>query len=266
MTPPSPEKVRGALEIIKASILRLEKILGKEPGELDLGAFRSNKVYVEVLDDASELRDRLELGQGSYYMPIHELLEARLDCAEPLCRDLSKEEVEGISTGIVVADSIALETGTMFLIHPYRYVPLSTHSRRLVVVAGRERIFDRFLDAFRVAREIWRLSSWEANIGAISSPSRTGDIEKRVVYGAHGPRELTLYIVDRDPWPYRLFLTRYVPHVLGVMDCEVFRALDPFIAETYSGPYSEIYTHLFREYGYSLELVGEGLRWRSLET
>lgn len=266
MTPPSPEKVLGALEIIKASILRLEKILSNIPEELDLGAFHSNKVSVEVLEDWSSLGERLGLDGDIRYMPMHELLETGLDSGEPLCRDLSKEEVDALGTGIVVADSIALETGTMFLVHPYRYVPLSTHSRRLVVVAGRERIFRSFIDAFRVAREVWRLSIWGANIGAISSPSRTGDIEKRVVYGAHGPREVSLYILDREPWPYRLFLTRYVPHVLGTMDCELLRLLDPFLPEAYRGPYSEIYTRLFREYGYSLELVGEGLRWRSLET
>jgi len=266
LTPPSPEKVEGALDIIKASILRLGNILQERVVDLELGAFQSNKVSVEVLEDPSELVDRIGVDGEAYYMPLHELLEAGPLDAEPLCRDLSKEEVSRIGTGIVVADSVALETGTMFLVHPYRYVPLSTHSRRLVVVAGRERVFNGFIEAFRVAREIWRLSSWEANIGAISSPSRTGDIEKRVVYGAHGPREVYLYIIERGEWPHRLFLARYIPHVLGTLDCETVRYLDPFLPDAYGGPYTEIYTRLFREYGYSLELVGEGLRWRSLET
>jgi L-lactate dehydrogenase complex protein LldG len=39
-------------------------------------------------------------------------------------------------------------------------------------------------------------SGFPSMISLITGPSRTADIEKTLVYGAHGPKELILFLVD----------------------------------------------------------------------
>ncbi len=259
-------RVSKALEVIKPSIYRHVELLKSgvpNPREYT-GVFEGNKVSLHIIDEPGEAVDIV--GSEALYTPFAEVLEVDPPHDQLLCRELSKDMVASLETGVVYADSVAVETGTIFLAHPYRYVPLSTHSRRLVVIAGRERLFHRFIDAFKIAYEASTLHSERVNIGAISSPSRTGDIEKRVVYGAHGPRELVLIILDRvDPAPYRLFFSRYVASILGMYGCGDVSRLDPYTAAPYIEGLDDVYRSFFREWGYDIELVGEGLRWRSLE-
>lgn len=260
------EVLSRAIEVIKASIYRFNDILSSPPDtSAALDKFLSNKVDVEVVEDPGHVNDFLD-GEA-YYTPFGELLETGLQGGRALCKPLSKEDVARLDMGVIYADSVSLDTGTIFIAHPYKYIPLSTHARRLVVVAGEERLFNSFIDAFRVAHEISLLHRERVNIGAISSPSRTGDIEKRVVYGAHGPREVKLLIIKRGFLkPYRLYLIRYLPRILGLEDCEAAPLMDPFLSRPYIEGLDNVYRGFFREWGYDIELVGEGLRWRSLET
>lgn len=101
---------------------------------------------------------------------------------------------DGDAAGITGAFAAVAETGTLMLISgadtPTRnnFLP-DTHVvvlRASEVVASYEDGWDRVRAAGAMPR----------TVNFISGPSRTGDIEQRMVLGAHGPRRLHIVLID----------------------------------------------------------------------
>ncbi|MFO8000750.1 MAG: lactate utilization protein [Marinilabilia sp.] len=65
-----------------------------------------------------------------------------------------------------------------------------------IVVAGLDQVVSSIADGFRMVRE--NHSHLPSQISLISGPSRTADIEKTLVMGAHGPGEL-IVLIDAGP-------------------------------------------------------------------
>ena len=61
-----------------------------------------------------------------------------------------------------------------------------------LVVARREQIVPDLAAAFGLLRQRYG-SRWPSAMSLITGPSRTADIEKTLVMGAHGPKRLALY-------------------------------------------------------------------------
>ena len=101
--------------------------------------------------------------------------------------------------GISGAIAIAANMGSIFLLDMNGLSGLAaTTPHKHIVVTGLDKVFYDFFSAFKVAVNMRRIIDKEggSNLYVISNPSRTGDIEKIVVYGAHGPRELTVILLD----------------------------------------------------------------------
>lgn len=64
-----------------------------------------------------------------------------------------------------------------------------------VVVAFAHQIVPEFIDAFDVIRERYQ-GEMPSMISTITGPSRTADIEKTLVLGAHGPKEIVLFLLQ----------------------------------------------------------------------
>jgi L-lactate dehydrogenase complex protein LldG len=64
-----------------------------------------------------------------------------------------------------------------------------------IVIAYTSQLVEDIKDGLRLVQERYgdRLPSM---ISMISGPSRTADIEKTLVLGAHGPKELVLFLVE----------------------------------------------------------------------
>ncbi|HEX3973896.1 MAG TPA: lactate utilization protein C [Stellaceae bacterium] len=101
---------------------------------------------------------------------------------------------DGDAAGITGAFAAVAETGTLMLVSgadtPTRnnFLP-DTHIvvlRASEVVASYEDGWDRVRAAGAMPR----------TVNFISGPSRTGDIEQRMVVGAHGPRRLHIVLID----------------------------------------------------------------------
>ncbi|MCO4293019.1 LUD domain-containing protein [Solitalea sp. MAHUQ-68] len=72
---------------------------------------------------------------------------------------------------------------------------LSVYPHTHIVLAYTSQLVMDLKDAFAVLKEKYeeRLPS---NITVITGPSRTADIEKTLVLGAHGPKELYVFLID----------------------------------------------------------------------
>jgi L-lactate dehydrogenase complex protein LldG len=116
------------------------------------------------------------------------------EAAVPFSEDTQsiKEAVQGITLceslisrlGSIMVSS-AQASGRRLIVYP------DVH----IVVAYSSQIVPDLTEALAVIAERYK-GNFPSLVSVISGPSRTADIEKTLVMGAHGPRELYLFLID----------------------------------------------------------------------
>ncbi|HVM59466.1 MAG TPA: lactate utilization protein [Verrucomicrobiae bacterium] len=98
--------------------------------------------------------------------------------------------------GVTSCDYLIAQTGSIVV------TTLSAGGRAVsvlppvhLVIARREQIVPDLATAMALLRKRYD-KRWPSALSIITGPSRTGDIEKILVMGAHGPKRLVLYFVD----------------------------------------------------------------------
>ena len=155
-----------------------------------------------------------------------------------------KEFSSTAEIGISSADIIAADRGSLFIISPSMAESLTcTTPKKHIVIVGIEKILNSFFAASELAITYAKMLDQRSNVNIhiISNPSRTGDIEKIVVYGAHGPRELDVILLDNhrskllkeEPFSgiFTHFITRgleiFRPDLKMLSDCLDLPTIDP---------------------------------------
>jgi L-lactate dehydrogenase complex protein LldG len=98
--------------------------------------------------------------------------------------------------GITSCDCLVAQTGSIIV------STLSAGGRALsvlppthLVIARRDQIVPDLASAMALLRQRYN-KHWPSTLSVITGPSRTADIEKILVMGAHGPKRLALYFAD----------------------------------------------------------------------
>ena len=106
-----------------------------------------------------------------------------------------KHEMEKCDAGISECDALIAQTGTVLV------TSRSAGGRALsclpphhVVIARREQLVADLPAAFALVKQKYG-GNYPSMISFITGPSRTGDIERILVLGAHGPKKLTIFCV-----------------------------------------------------------------------
>jgi len=104
-------------------------------------------------------------------------------------------DVRDCDLGVTGCDYLVAQTGSIIV------STVSSGGRALsvlppvhLVIARREQIVPDLASAFSLLRERYD-NHWPSALSFITGPSRTADIEKILVMGAHGPKRLALYFV-----------------------------------------------------------------------
>lgn len=128
--------------------------------------------------------------------PVQAFLEG---CALPrfeVRAGYDKAELEKCPVGITGCDALVAQTGSVLV------TSASAGGRALsilpphhVVIASRGQLVPDLPAAFARIAEIYGATP-PSLISFITGPSRTGDIERILVLGAHGPKRLTIFLVD----------------------------------------------------------------------
>ena len=114
-------------------------------------------------------------------------------------RELLRDKYVRADIGMSGANVFAADTGTMFIIENEGNVRLSTGLPPVhIALIGMEKLVPTLHDAYKVAEVTWRYANYTVPgyVSLISSPSKTGDIEKVTTFGAHGPKELHVIFLD----------------------------------------------------------------------
>ncbi|MET1101058.1 MAG: lactate utilization protein B [Pyrodictiaceae archaeon] len=139
---------------------------------------------------AKLLREKLEAGISSGASP-EEMVR--------FVRRFLREKFIKADVGISGANAIAADTGTIFLIENEGNIRLVTGlPEKHIVVASVEKILPSLLDAYKavIVQAAYAGLYPPTYINIIAGPSSTADIEHTRVYGAHGPLELHVVLVD----------------------------------------------------------------------
>lgn len=101
-------------------------------------------------------------------------------------------DLENIDVGIVAAQFGVAENGAVWLTDAHlKHRAILFIVQHLVILVPRNQIVNTMQDAYE------RISFEGLGFGVfLSGPSKTADIEQSLVIGAHGPRSMTLYLVD----------------------------------------------------------------------
>ncbi len=125
-------------------------------------------------------------------------------CAEPEIQYLltqagvpfesDEESIQNVNVGITGCEFLVARLGSIMV--------SSKTSRRMnvypevhVVIAHSRQLVDDLKDAFAAVQNKYS-GKLPSLLSVITGPSRTADIEKTLVMGAHGPRELFLLLVE----------------------------------------------------------------------
>jgi L-lactate dehydrogenase complex protein LldG len=104
-------------------------------------------------------------------------------------------DLESCDVGITGCDALVAQTGSVMV------TAKSTGGRALsvlpphhIVIAQRSQVVPDLTSALQLARKTYA-PNWPSFISFITGPSRTGDIERILVLGAHGPKKLTIFLL-----------------------------------------------------------------------
>ena len=194
--------------IVKAKSMTSEEIelrehleeMGNEVYETDLGEFIIQKLGSRPMhilapaihvpkEDVAQLFSRIT---GEELPPDIATLVAT-------ARKLLREKYFQADIGISGANVVAADTGTLFLIENEGNIRLATGAPPVyIALVGMEKVVPTLGDANKVAEVTWRYANYTIPqyVSLVSGPSMTGDIEKVITYGAHGPREFHVIFMD----------------------------------------------------------------------
>ncbi len=129
-----------------------------------------------------------------------------LYCLEPKLKELLKKgkinfsdkETDLLSTdiGITFCECLIARTGSVMITSKQasgRRLPVFANFH--IVIAYTSQLLENVKDGIKYIREKYN-DQLPSMISTISGPSRTADIEKTLVQGAHGPKEIFVFLVD----------------------------------------------------------------------
>jgi len=111
-------------------------------------------------------------------------------------RGYEVNELEACDAGITECDALVAQTGSVVLTaRSGGGRALSVLPPHHVVIARRSQLLPDLPAAYALLHERYG-GAWPSLMTFITGPSRTGDIERILVLGAHGPKKLTILMVD----------------------------------------------------------------------
>jgi L-lactate dehydrogenase complex protein LldG len=104
-------------------------------------------------------------------------------------------ELEACDAGITECDALVAQTGSVLVTNRSAGGrALSVLPPHHVVIARRDQLLRDLPAAFELLKKKYA-GNYPSMISFVTGPSRTGDIERILVLGAHGPKKLTIFCV-----------------------------------------------------------------------
>lgn len=165
--------------------------------EADLDKFVRNGFKTRFFESLDDVVNSLssEVSDGAFYLDRFEsaLVGSRLKGLMPV-RDVQDVDWYDLKTGVSYADLLAVDTGSLIFIEDSIQTNITSYPEKLYIIVSANRLTQELLSSFDVIYSLNRLFGDKFLVRIVNAPSRTGDIEKKIVFGAHGPKEVYIYL------------------------------------------------------------------------
>ena len=192
--PRAPGEIRKILPAVGGSLQERLALFQKHSVDL--------KTDFHLVDSENALKNRLlKLRDAEAWTKIaaHAGPLADVACRAlglPVCRTDQPYEVralESCSAGITECDALIAQTGSVLVTsRSAGGRAISALPPHHVVLARRDQLLSGLPEAFALLQKKYS-GDYPSFISLITGPSRTGDIERILVLGAHGPKKLTIF-------------------------------------------------------------------------
>jgi len=193
---PTTEEHRGVMPPVGASEDERFALFAKNASDLK-ATFKRVKDVSELTAELRALRDTEKWQRvATHKSPLAQAHAVGLGLPTLVTDDgYDKHDMEQCDVGISECDALIAQTGTVLV------TSRSSGGRALsclpphhVVIARREQLVADLPAAFGLVKKTYG-GNFPSMISFITGPSRTGDIERILVLGAHGPKRLTIFCV-----------------------------------------------------------------------
>ena len=190
---PGPSQARQWLPAVGDTLAEQVSLFGQKCAELkaEFHLLDSEGLCLKLL---TELRDREQWKKiAAHRGELTDLFSSKLGL--PTCatdQDYEVADLESCAAGITECDALVAQTGSVLVTaRSAGGRSLSVLPPHHVVLARREQLVRDLPDAFALLKKKYA-PNYPSFISFITGPSRTGDIERILVLGAHGPKKLTI--------------------------------------------------------------------------
>ncbi len=164
----------------------------------ELNHIGGNFVYCENLKDLEN--NLLHLAEKQNWESVfvaNPIIAGLLDSLQISNKSIN-EDYSNTKVSITSCESLVARLGSIVISSK------QTNGRKLnfipdvhIVIAYREQIVANIIDATNLIEEKYG-NDWPSMTTVITGPSRTADIEKTLVMGAHGPRTLIVFLLEEN--------------------------------------------------------------------
>ncbi len=194
--PPSATRIRQILPRVGDSFEQRLELFKRNATDL-----KADFHAVKDLAEANELLRRLRDAEGWKKVACHSGELTRSVCEAlslPVCRTdqpYDVRELEACSAGITECDALVAQTGSVLLTsRSAGGRALSVLPPHHVVLARAGQLLPDLPEVMAFVKKKYA-PDYPSFISLITGPSRTGDIERILVLGAHGPKKLTIVLL-----------------------------------------------------------------------
>jgi L-lactate dehydrogenase complex protein LldG len=200
------KKVRSALLTRKPNVTEPDfnaEIFSKDP-EKDLAVvFAENFVttkgefiYCEDHADFENSIYSLVKGRGFEKIFTRDAALVKMLSKARIAFSTNEEDFPVLNVGITSCENLVARTGSLIVSskNPAGRA-LGIYPPVHIVIAHTSQIVEDIKDGLNAIRKTHN-GSMPSMISLVTGPSRTSDIEKTLVMGAHGPKELILFLID----------------------------------------------------------------------
>ena len=171
----------------------------------ELKLLSGEPVHCATIDDARRQLAQLMEGDacprlGCLDRPLVRDLTAQIaaDRVDWVSSDWTAEAIEQLPIGLITADALLADTGSCVVHCATAAERLMCYLPPICVVAARvDQLAEHLPAAWEPISAACRAPDSRGEIVLITGPSRTADIEKKLILGVHGPKRLVVLVVGK---------------------------------------------------------------------
>lgn len=191
--PPTPDFVSGlhqAIAIEELSVIFAENFLKNS------GVFFYCETEEDFFDQLYAFKKEQKIEHLFVWEPNlqHILHQAGIEYT-----DNDENFVRDAEAGLTTCESLITRTGSIMVSSAKAGGRrLSIYPATHIVIAKASQLVPDIKDGLQAIRDRYK-NNFPSMVSMVSGPSRTADIEKTLVMGAHGPKQLVLFLIDDLP-------------------------------------------------------------------